>query len=133
MFNEGRWRLSLLAYAFRDDHGPLCTQVLCVVPLAYMTYTAYFSIFSLRVPGWYGLYGNHSTDMGSLLWCASILARLAAPMCYHFLLLIRVRGTTFQSFMGKMNVVPLGESFNDIFPCFVALFCLFNLLNLYSR
>merc|ERR1719215_1069953 len=43
-------------------------------------------------------------------------------------------GTTFQQFMGKMNVVPvLGESFNEIFPCIIALLCVFNLLNLYSR
>lgn len=135
MFNEGEWarRLSPLTYIFREDRGPLLTQVLCVVPLGYMTYTAYFSIFRLRVPGWYGLYGNHNTDMGSLLWCASILARLAAPMCYHFLQLIQVKGTTFQSFMGKINVVPvLGESFNDVFPCIIALLCIFNLLNVYS-
>ena len=56
-----------------------------------------------------------------------------APLCYHFLLLIRVQGTTFQelrarhpldrierelpllqAFMGQMNMVPvLGESFNQ--------------------
>lgn len=25
-------------------------------------------IFRLKISGWYGLYGNHSTDTGSLLW-----------------------------------------------------------------
>jgi len=135
MFRERReYSMSVLAYVFREDRGPWATQALCVIPLTYMTYTAYFSIFRLRVPGWYGLYGNHNTDMGSLLWCSSTLARLAAPLCYHFLLLIRVRGTTFQQFMGKMNVVPvLGESFNDFFPMIIVLLCVFNLLNIYSR
>lgn len=133
LFADG-WHLSLLSLFFRQDYGPWLTQVLCLIPLAYMTYTAYFSIFRLKISGWYGLYGNHSTDTGSLLWCASILARLAAPLCYHFLLLIRVRGTTFQAFMGQMNIVPvLGESFNQVFPCLIALLCCCNIFNVYSR
>eukprot|EP00404_Azadinium_spinosum_P058038 CAMPEP_0180735102 /NCGR_PEP_ID=MMETSP1038_2-20121128/23053_1 /TAXON_ID=632150 /ORGANISM="Azadinium spinosum, Strain 3D9" /LENGTH=616 /DNA_ID=CAMNT_0022768065 /DNA_START=35 /DNA_END=1882 /DNA_ORIENTATION=- len=134
MFHE-RWSLSLLSFLFRDSRaGSAFTQFLCVVPLSYMTYTAYFSIFRLKVSGWYGIYGNHNTDAGSLLWCASLLVRLAPPLCYHFLLLIRVQGTTFQAFMGQMNVVPvLGDSFNEIFPCLIAVLCCCNFLNLYSR
>mmetsp|Transcript_12939 Transcript_12939/g.22534 ORF Transcript_12939/g.22534 Transcript_12939/m.22534 type:complete len:479 (+) Transcript_12939:3-1439(+) len=133
LFADG-WHLSMLSLLFRQDHGPWLTQVLCLIPLAYVAYTAYFSIFRLKVSGWYGLYGNHNTDAGSLLWCASILARLAAPLCYHFLLLIRVQGTTFQAFMGQMNIVPvLGASFNQVFPCLIALLCCCNIFNVYSR
>ncbi|CAK9004283.1 unnamed protein product [Durusdinium trenchii] len=133
LFADG-WHLSLLSLFFRQDYGPCLTQAFCLVPLAYMAYTAYFSIFRLKISGWYGLYGNHSTDTGSLLWCASILARLAAPLCYHFLLLIRVNGTTFQAFMGQMNMVPvLGASFNQVFPCLIALLCCCNVFNVYSR
>merc|ERR1719277_2219071 len=76
---------------------------------------------------------NHNTDMGSLLFCASILARLAAPLVYHFLLLINAQGTTFQQFYGQINVVPvLGDSFNEKFPMFVFVCCLFNVFNVYS-
>ncbi|CAE8709265.1 unnamed protein product, partial [Polarella glacialis] len=58
----------------------------------------------------------------------------AAPLCYHFLLLIRVKGTTFQAMMGQMNVVPvLGRSFNEMFPILIAFLCLCNLLNVYSK
>jgi len=133
LFADG-WHLSVLSLLFNGDYGPLVTQAFCLVPLSYVTYTAYFSIFRLKVSGWYGLYGNHNTDAGSLLWCASILARLAAPLCYHFLLLIRVKGTTFQAFMGQMNMVPvLGESFNQVFPCLIVLLCCCNVFNVYSR
>jgi len=131
MFSK-RWNLSLLAVLFKKDYGPLVTQVFCVVPLGYMTYTAYFSIFRLKIAGWYGIYSDHNSDMGSILWCASVLARLAAPLCYHFLLLIGVRDTSFQAFMGQMNVVPvLGDSFNEIFPCLIAFLCCCNIFNVY--
>jgi len=133
MFSDS-WSLSLLSLLFKSEHGFGLTQVICILPLAYMVCTAYWSIFRLKISGWYGLYSHHNTDTGSLLWCASILARLAAPLCYHFLLLVRVRGTAFQAMMGQMNVVPvLGRSFNELFPCIVGFLCLCNLLNVYSR
>jgi len=133
MFSNS-WSLSLLSLLFKKGHGFGATQLLCIVPLGYMVCTAYWSVFRLKVAGWYGLYSNHNTDTSSLLWCSSILARLSAPLCYHFLLLIRVKDTEFQEMMGQMNVVPvLGESFNELFPIVVGFLCLCNLLNVYSR
>ncbi|CAJ1409647.1 unnamed protein product [Effrenium voratum] len=36
--------------------------------------------------------------------------------------------------MGQMNIVPvLGESFNQVFPCMIALLCCCNVFNVYSR
>jgi len=133
MFSNS-WSFSLLSLLFQKEHGFGLTQLYCILPLSYMVCTAYWSVFRLKIAGWYGLYPNHNTDTASLLWCASILARLAAPLCYHFLLLIRVKGTAFQAMMGQMNVVPvLGKSFNDVFPCLVGFLCVCNLLNVYSR
>eukprot|EP00933_Yihiella_yeosuensis_P017204 TRINITY_DN14438_c0_g1_i1.p1 TRINITY_DN14438_c0_g1~~TRINITY_DN14438_c0_g1_i1.p1 ORF type:complete len:631 (-),score=44.14 TRINITY_DN14438_c0_g1_i1:141-1985(-) len=134
MFSDS-WSLSMLSLMFTGDYlGFGVTQVLCTLPLGYMVCTAYWSVFRLKIAGWYGLYPNHNTDTGSLLWCASVLARLAAPLCYHFLLLIRVKGTSFQAMMGQMNVVPvLGKSFNEVFPIIIAFLVLCNLLNVYSK
>jgi len=133
MFSQS-WSLSLLALLFKEGHGFWLTQAVCIVPLGYMVCTAYWSIFRLKIAGWYGLYPDHNTDTSSLLWCASILARLAAPLCYHFLFLIRVEHTAFQEMMGQMNVVPvLGGSFNEVFPILVGFLCLSHLLDVYTR
>lgn len=133
MFSD-RLSLSLLSFLFKESHGFVLTQFYCMVPLGYMVCTAYWSIFRLKIAGWYGLYANHNTDTGSLLWCASILARLSAPLCYHFLMLIRVQDTAFQDMMGQMNIVPvLGQGFNEVFPILVGLLCVCNLLNVYPK
>merc|ERR1719343_587396 len=98
-----------------------------------MTFSSYYSIFRFQVPGWHGLYWNHSTDMCSVLWCSSLLARSAAPLVYHFLLVVDVQGTTFQGFMGKIDLLPvLGDTLNTYFPMVVAFLCVFNLLNVCS-
>lgn len=132
--DAGCW-CGTLSLLFCRDFGPFRTQVLCMVPLSYMVFTAFWSMFRIKVPGWYGFYGNHNTDTGSLLWCSSIMARLATPLCYHFLLLSHVKNTKFEEFMGQITEVPvLGlDDFNRGFPVLVGLLCLCNLFGVYSR
>lgn len=136
MFWE-RVNLSVLSMFFLDDHGAVLTQLLCALPLSYMACTAYWSVFRLKIAGWYGLYSNHNTDPGSLLWCSYSLARLALPLCYHFLLLIdrpQHLQTSFQVFMGQMQFVPiLGHQLNQVFPCIIAFVVLCNVTKVYSR
>jgi hypothetical protein len=132
-----RFNLSVLSMFFLYNHGAVPTQVLCAIPLGYMTCTASWSVFRMKIAGVYGLYSHHNTDAGSLLWCAYSLARLALPLCYHFLLLIDVPphlSTSFQEFMGQMVLVPiLGHQMNQVFPCLVVFVVLCNVTQVYSR
>lgn len=132
-----KFNLSLLSMLFLDDHGAVLTQALCALPLSYMACTAYWSVFRLKIAGWYGLYSNHNTDAGSLLWCSYSLARLALPLCYHFLLLVDRPPhfkTSFQEFMGQMVLVPiLGHRLNQVFPYLVAFVVFCNVTKVYSR
>lgn len=139
--------LSPLALLVGSNHGFWLTQVFCLAPLSYLVYVAYWSVFRLKVAGLYGMYDGQKTDSGSLLWCAIILSRLVAPLCYHFLLLVRVgvesnvdgrkveeTQTAFQEVLGEMKDISiLGTSFNSFFPVIVAFLCLCSLLNVYSR
>jgi hypothetical protein len=134
---DTRFNLSVLSVFFQNDHGAVLTQALCALPLGYMACTAYWSVFRTKIGGWYGLYSDHNTDAGSLLWCSYSLARLALPLCYHFLLLIDAPPhlrTSFQEFMGQMVLVPiLGHQMNQVFPCLVAFVVLCNVTQVYSR
>lgn len=133
LFSERRF-LSLLALFLETSHSFVVTQVFCFVALGYILCTAYWSVFRLKSAGWYGLYPNHNTDTSSLLWCASMLARLSAPLCYQFLVLVRVHGTAFQAMMDQGNAVPVfGASFIKVFPLLVCFFCICNIVNVYSR
>lgn len=117
-----------------ESHSLGLTQAVCMLPLAYVVYAAYWSIFRLKFAGWYGLYPNHNTDASSLLWCAATLARLVPPLCYNFVLLVRADGSSLQRVMGRMEDVPvLGGTSNRIFPVLVGLFCVCNLLNFYTK
>jgi len=136
---QHRFTLSVLTLLFLDDHGPVLTQVLCAVPLSYMAGTAYWSVFRMKIAGWYGLYRNHNTDAGSLLWCSSNLARLALPICYQYLLLVdplppNTFQTSFQEYYQEMKFIPIfGHELNQVFPFVVAFIGLCNVTKIYSR
>lgn len=131
---SGCW-CGTLSILFCQRHSPRLTQAMCALPLGYMVFTTFWSIFKLKIMAWRGLYWNHNTDTVSLLWYASQLAGLATPLGYHFLLLSRVRHTQFEDFMGQMQDVPvLGmELFIKGFPVLVGLLCLCNIFDVYSR
>lgn len=119
---------------FESDHGNFGTQVLCSIPLMYILAAAYYSLFSLRMPGFYGIYGDNHTDPSNLLWCAAFLCKLTSPLSFNFLLFIKVSGTSFSDVMGIIDFVPVfGENFSEFFPMILLLFCALNLFQIYSR
>lgn len=119
---------------FEKDHGNFGTQVICSIPLLYILASAYYSLFSLRMPGFYGIYGQNQTDPSNLLWCAAFLCKLTSPLSFNFLLFIKVSGTAFSQVMGIIDFVPvLGESFSEYFPLILLVFCALNLFQIYSR
>jgi hypothetical protein len=65
---------------------------------------------------------------------ATLLTRLAPPLCYNFILLAKLNGTVFEKFMGEMRFVPvLGVSFQEFFPILLLLLVVFNLLDVWGR
>jgi len=126
--------IGLVPLLFRFDLGNFQTQLLCAIPLLYILFCADYALFKLKLAGFYGLYGHNQTDPSNLAWNAYFLARISAPLCYNFLLFIKVRGTMFCAVMGVIDLVPvLGESFTHFFPLALVGLCAMNLFNLYSK
>ena len=126
--------ISLIPLMFRFDVGNFQTQLLCAIPLLYILFCADYALFKLKLAGFYGLYGHNQTDPSNLAWNAYFLARISAPLCYNFLLFIKVKGTMFCTVMGVIDLVPvLGENFTLYFPLTLVLFCAMNLFNVYSK
>jgi hypothetical protein len=84
-------------------------QVVAFIPLAYMCVCTYFSLIRLGMMTIYYLAPKHTSSVSLLMLC-SMVARYAAPLCYNFLYLIRLRTrdgkpslTVFETKMGTMT------------------------------
>jgi hypothetical protein len=117
---------------FEKEHGSVGTQILCFFPMAYIFCTTYIGLFTLRLPGSYGLYNKNHTDPANLVWSAFFSTRLVQPLIYNFLKYIRVTGTQFQKVMGVMDLVPLGNEFSTYFPMLIIVFAVLNALDFYT-
>eukprot|EP01006_Ploeotia_vitrea_P043220 TRINITY_DN66705_c2_g15_i1.p1 TRINITY_DN66705_c2_g15~~TRINITY_DN66705_c2_g15_i1.p1 ORF type:complete len:427 (+),score=204.91 TRINITY_DN66705_c2_g15_i1:496-1776(+) len=128
-------KISPFARIIEDVRGnDSATQFLAMLPLAYLSACAFFAMFKLRLMKYYHMHKGRRTEENSLLFNASYLLRLLAPIGYNFFGILHVERTEFQLILGKMDVVPFfGSSFTTYFPILILLFCLATLTNVYGR
>lgn len=125
--------VGLFPIFFKDDHGDVVTQLLCFIPMTYIFCTAYIGLFTLKIPGSYGLYNKNHTDPANLVWSSFFTSRLVQPLIYNFLLFIKVSGTEFQKVMGVINLVPIfGNEFSKFFPMLIVVFAILNAFDFYT-
>jgi hypothetical protein len=142
------WWLSILAVMFRagiwnntsvleSPEGSFISQALLTVPLLWVYYCCYWSLTRIKLAKFYGLYRDHQTDTVSLMWCGGMLIRIAFPLVYNYLFVLRIPdhpATVFEEMQGWMDIVPLlGDSFVKFFPLFILVVALLTLSNTYSK
>ena len=126
--------IGLIPLLYTSDHGPIINQIFASLPLMYIIICTYYALFSLKLTGFYGLYPHNQTDPSNLVWSAFFLCRLIAPLCYNFLLFIKVTHTEYVRIMGIIDIVPvLGKQFAIFFPLLLILFCALNYFQIYGK
>lgn len=114
-------------------HG-MAKQIYCLIIIFYMALCAYTTLFKLKLFNYYRLVPHQMSDANSIMFSANYLCRLAAPLSFNFLKLIKADDKSFTTVMGNMDAFPvLGEKFMIFFPVFVGLLCVATIFNVYSR
>jgi hypothetical protein len=142
------WWLSIIAIGFRkgvwenpqvleNGWASFFIQALITIPPLWIFYCCFWSLTRLKLARFYGLYPNHNTDTVSQMWCGGMLIRIAFPLVYNYLFVLRIPdhpATVFEEMQGLMNVVPLlGESFAEYFPLLILVVGLLTLSNTYAK
>lgn len=129
--------LSVFSWMVKGLHvESIQTQVAVFLPLGYEALVAYSTLFRLQLFHYYRLIPHQQTDAFSIMFSASYLCRLAAPLSYNFMNFLhdQLEFSSFEVVMGKVDVVPfLGRHFNVYFPILIGVVCLATLFNVYSR
>ncbi len=64
--------------------------MICYLSIAYLCLCAYYTIFRIRIFNYFYLSLYHLTDENSLIFAATFLCRLTAPLSYNFLGMIHM-------------------------------------------
>lgn len=116
---------------------PFILQAAIFLPVLYISWCAYSSLFKLRLFNYYHIVPHHMSDSNSLLFSAAYLCRLTAPMAYNFMEMSHYTDTEFVTVMGNLDVELESASANEIFQTFFPVllfpFILLTLFNVYSK
>ena len=145
LVNDGLHKyMAPLGYLFYHDKNYIAIMMFAGSTLCMFIAYTYYGLFNFRLSKFYGLFPHKQTDPSSLVYSASIAAKLAFPICYNYLLLVSLlttkgnihqkgHKTVFEEVMGAMDLVPiLGQDFQKYFPCIIFVFLILNLLEVYS-
>ena len=111
-------------------------MVYTLLLMGYLCFCTFYGIFNFKVSGFYGLYPYHQTDPSNLVYSALYLAKLAAPLCVNFLMLIHFennQGTVFDQVAGRGMSWSFVNSFLRYFPCIIVVLCLLYYFEAYSK
>jgi len=109
--------------------------IVMFIPVWYITYCAYWSMFQLRLFNYYRLIPHQQSDANSILFSAYYICRLTAPMVYNFLLMIDDKTSAFYKVMGEMDFVPIfgdKRAASAFLPLVLIILCAFNIFDVYS-
>ncbi|UJR07691.1 hypothetical protein I4U23_011976 [Adineta vaga] len=139
--------LSIFAQCVRaasNHYSYFTIEVFCCLSIAYLCLCAYYTIFRIRILDYFYVSLYHLTDENSLIFAATFLCRLTAPLCYNFLGMIHLdqaithkidhEETKFTSIMGHLTAIPIvSVGFNFYFPMLICLLSIGTFFRLGSR
>jgi hypothetical protein len=117
---------------FVNTPFPFFNVVACYLFLGYMIATCVWSIAQIRVAGLFGLYPSQ-TDGATLVWAASIVSRLAPPLCFHFCALGNITAAGFTASLAPMETIPGLGHFNRAFAASLCVFVALQISGLYGQ
>ena len=127
-----------VVYHWTGDKGQVAFpgQLAAALWILYMCAAALISITEVKV--WRGrALVKRNTAHESAFWYASQVARLSVPLSYNFVTFLPeavYKKTVFYGFLGQLiNLTPLGEWFDYLFPIFILVPVCATLFGLYGK
>ena len=130
--------ISLTVLSYRDEEAQIAFggQVMASLWLLYMCMAALASFDDVKIWGNRALV-KRNTYGESATWYASQIAKLTVPLAYNFITFLPTQvhqKTQFFHFLGALiNLTPLGDYFDSLFPIFILVPVCATLFNLYGR
>eukprot|EP01118_Nematostelium_gracile_P009721 TRINITY_DN3277_c0_g2_i4.p1 TRINITY_DN3277_c0_g2~~TRINITY_DN3277_c0_g2_i4.p1 ORF type:complete len:497 (-),score=77.49 TRINITY_DN3277_c0_g2_i4:29-1519(-) len=117
------------------DSDVLIQWIMIFIPGLYIAFTAYWSLFQLRLFNYFRLLPHQQSDANSILFSAYYICRLSAPMVYNLLLMLGDKRSNFYKYMGEMNFdsnISVTAMLPQFLPLVLIVLCAFNVFNVYS-
>ena len=140
------WNISLFGFLIKNTNNIFLLHLFTLIPVTYLFYLSFYSVFSFKISGFCGMYGNNQTDSISILFVDDVMCKISIALCLNIIQMIRNdipiklnNGnqisivTIIEKQYGTVAYSGLYKKFAVFYPIVIAVLAALNLTNFFGK
>jgi len=129
--------LSLFGFLIKSVTNVLILHLVLFVQIIYLFGMSMYTLFKLKISGYYGMYSHRQTDSASLMFFSENLCSIIFPLCLNVIMMINPGKNKEKTILENIFGIDVRNKvfliFNNFSPLILILFLLINGFNVFTR
>ena len=129
--------LSLFGFLIKSVTNVLILHLVLLVQIIYLFGMSMYTLFKLKISGYYGMYSHRQTDSASLMFFSENLCSIIFPLCLNVIMMINPGKNKEKTILENIFGIDVRNKvfliFNNFSPLILILFLLINGFNVFTR
>jgi hypothetical protein len=132
-----KYNLSLFGLLLSSVTNVLLLHLVLFIQIIYLLAMSMYTLFKLKISGYYGMYSNKQTDAVSLMYFSDNLCRLVFPLCLNVIMMINHGDNENKTILEKNFSINIQNivfnTFNNYSPLILVVCLLMNGFDVFTR
>ena len=129
--------LSLFGFLIKSVTNVLILHLVLFVQIIYLFGMSMYTLFKLKISGYYGMYSHRQTDSASLMFFSENLCSIIFPLCLNVIMMVNPGKNKEKTILENIFGIDVRNKvfliFNNFSPLILILFLLINGFNVFTR
>ena len=132
-----KFNLSLFGFLISSVTNVMILHILLFIQIIYLFVMSMYTLFKLKISGFFGMYSHRQTDAVSLIFFSNNLCRIVFPLCLNVIMMINHGDNENKTILENSFSVNMQNKvfniFNNFSPLILILCLLVNGFNIFTR
>ena len=131
------WNLSFFSLMISSVTNVLILHLVLFIQIIYLLGMSMYTLFRLKISGYYGMYPNNQTDSVSLLYFSDNINRIIFPLCLNVIMMANKDNDKFKTILESIFGINMQNKvfviYNNYSPLILILCVLINGFNIFLK
>ena len=131
------WNLSIFGLLISSITNVFILHIILFIQIIYLLGMSMYTLFSLKISGYYGMYRNRQTDSISLLYFSDNINRIIFPLCLNVIMMVNKGEKKYKTILESIFGINMQNQvfviFNNYSPLILILCVLINGFNVFTK
>jgi len=131
------WNLSIFGLLISSITNVFILHIILFIQIIYLLGMSMYTLFSLKISGYYGMYRNRQTDSISLLYFSDNINRIIFPLCLNVIMMVNKGEKKYKTILESIFGINVQNQvfvvFNNYSPLILILCVLINGFNVFTK